>query len=144
VRLLHPAVPARASDCDVAAIPGELPGPAYAGSEPADDVLDDTPAPINRPIAAAAPDVRAELVAAGTSFVSGVQRQASPVVGRLSLVAAPATPTVRTIPPMALQRITLIRSITSLSRYAEPCHSPLEVIRRAAEELPIAGVRIHA
>jgi len=98
-------------------MPAELPGPAYAGSEPADDVLDEAPAPINRPIAAAtACDVRAELVAAGTSFVSGVQRHASPAVGRLSRVAAPATPTVRTIPPMALQRITLIRSITSLSR----------------------------
>ena len=101
-------------------MPAELPGPAYAGSEPADDVLDEAPAPINRPIAAAAPDIRAELVAAGMSLVSGVQRQASPVVGRLSLGVAPATPTVRTIPPMALQRITLIRLITSLSRYAEP------------------------
>jgi hypothetical protein len=94
----------------------ELPGLAYAGSEPAADVLDETPAPINRPIAAAtAADERAELVAAGTSFVSGVHRQASPAVGRLSLVVAPATPTVRAIPPMALQRITLIRLITSLS-----------------------------
>jgi len=126
--------------------PAELPGPAFAGSEPADDVLDDTPAPIKRASAApAAADVRDELVAAGPSFVSGVQRQASPVVGRLSLVAAPTTPTVRTIPPMALQRITLIRSITSISRSrTSRCHSPLEVIRRAAEELPIAGGRFPA
>lgn len=89
-------------------MPAELSGPVYAGSEPADDVLGDTPAPINRPIAAAA-EVRAALVAAGRSFVSGVQRQASPVAGRLSLVDAPATPTVKTSPPMALHRITLIR-----------------------------------
>jgi hypothetical protein len=111
-----PALPPDAVGLRVETVPMP-PTPTYAGSEPACVCDEAPPRPMMRPSEALAPLVdRASAANAGRSCVSGVQRQASPADGRFSLVAAPATPTVSRIPPMTVQRATLIRSITSLSR----------------------------
>lgn len=59
---------------------------------------------------------------------SGVHKQASPVVGRFSLAAAPAAPSAVTTPPTTAHRATAILSITTkLHRLETECHSPFEV-----------------